>query len=111
MADQVSIPDNLKQRFSQFNSIAEVTQRLQERIVQINEANKRAAGEKDATAKAYHKQVDEPTQNLSGLVEEIAKLFGVTATRGTLAAQTLEDAAEDAREQVEAWKPPENLPK
>src|SRR5690242_7240417 len=111
MADQLSVPDNLKNRFSQFNSIAEVTQRLRERIDQINEANKRAAGEKDATAKAYHKQVDEPTQNLSNLVDQIGKLFGVTATRGGLAAQSLEDAAEDAREQVEAWKTHENEPK
>jgi predicted metalloendopeptidase len=107
MADEVSIPDNLKQRFSQFDAIAEVTERLQGKIVKINAANKEAAGEDDATAKAYHKQVDKATDNLSQLVGDIATLFGVTSTRGTNAASSLEGGADEAGAEARTWENPD----
>ncbi len=104
MADRMEVPDNLKGRFGQFDSIVEVTKRLQGRIEQINEANKVAGGKDDATAKAYHKQVDKPTENLDLLVGNIATLFGVTGTRGGAAADTLDEAGEEAGEHALTWQ-------
>ncbi|GAA3623129.1 hypothetical protein GCM10022223_45140 [Kineosporia mesophila] len=103
MADVLSTPDNLKARFSQFDSIANVTQRLQERIERINEANKEAAGEKDKTAQAYHKQVDKPTQDITDLVGKIAELFGVTGTRGEEASDYLDHGVKEAAEHGQTW--------
>ena len=105
MADEIVVPANLKQRFSEFQSIAEITGRLRQNIDKINEANKDAAGQDDATANAYHKQVDRPTRDVSQLVGDIERLFGLTSQRGQAAADSLDDSDSDAADAATAWVP------
>lgn len=106
MADDLSVPDELKQRFSaSFDSIVSLTKSLGDRIDQINKLNVHAAGEKDSIAKAYHSQVDKPTHDLSQLVDSIALLFEISGENGVGAAETLNKGEDEASTQAQSWDP------
>lgn len=105
MADHVAIPEELQQRFSEFTTIASLTRTLRQNIDEVNKDNMDAAGKDDATARAYHSQVDAPTSDLSTLVEDIATLFGITGDRGTAAAGVLQQGDEAAADEVNGWSP------
>jgi hypothetical protein len=90
------VTDDLKSRFSQFHDIAAVTANLRSKIDQINTLNKTAAGNNDEYAHAYHKQVDDATNNLSDLVDSVRKLFGLTADGGNTASGLFKTAGDAA---------------
>ncbi len=64
MPKRILVLDDLKAKFSQFNEIADVTARLQETLRLIGTENKAYAGQDDAIAEAYHKEIDQPTTDL-----------------------------------------------
>jgi hypothetical protein len=98
--DLVNIPDSLKQRFSEFAQVASLTQSLQQNIDLINQDNVDAGGKDDKTARAYHSQVDGPTKDLSTVVGDIAKAFGLTSENGAAAADVLNQGTDAANDQA-----------
>jgi hypothetical protein len=102
MADLV-VDDDLKSQFAQFHEIADVTAQLRTKIDQLNKLNLSAAGRDDAYAKAYHKQVDTATGNLSDLVDSIRKLFGLTAEGGNTATGLFDKGEDDAQSGASDW--------
>jgi len=98
MADQVEVPQELRSRFAQFDAIAATTEQLADLLGRINQANLQAAGRDDETAKAYHKQMDDPTSNLAAVVRQVGELFGITGERGSAAAGVLADSSDTTNE-------------
>jgi hypothetical protein len=104
MADDVNVPAELQSRFADtFGRIVSLTESLRTRVDQINQANVDAGGRDDATAQAYHSQVDKPTSDISTLVADISTLFGLTGTNGEEAARTLTRGDEEAAETARSW--------
>ena len=104
MADDLQVTDDLKNKFSQFHDIATVTGTLRSKIDQINTLNKTASGENDAYAKAYHKQIDAATSNISDLVDSIRKLFGFTADGGDTATGLFQQGEDTATTLGNSWQ-------
>ena len=102
MADLV-VTDDLKNQFSQFHDIAAVTATLRSKLDQINSLNNTAAGDDDAYAKAYHKQVDDATSNISDLVDSIRLMFGLTADGGNTASGLFQGAEDSATTVGTSW--------
>ncbi|SDP39546.1 hypothetical protein [Actinacidiphila guanduensis] len=102
MADLV-VDDNLKKRFTQFDDIANVTGDLQSKIEEINDQNKKGGGESDEYAKAYHKQVDDATQNLSDLVDRVREFFANTADSGKNASDQFSKTEDEAATVASQW--------
>ncbi|MCE0537936.1 hypothetical protein LWF15_20795 [Kineosporia rhizophila] len=98
----VQIPGNLRDRFSHVDEIGEAVLALAAKIEQINTLNKTAAGTDDGIAKAYHGQIDRPTEYLATMVQEIGRIFGVKAEAGSAAASVLERAEDDAQDAANA---------
>src|SRR4051812_21942827 len=91
MTDLV-VNDDLKSKFGQFGKIAAITDELQKYATDINTDNKVAGGADDEVAKAYHKQVDAPTNGLSTLINAIAKLFDTTDENGRSSTTLFDDS-------------------
>lgn len=104
MADDLVVSDDLKKQFSQFHDIADVTATLRSKIDQINTLNKTAAGSNDEFAKAYHKQTDDATNNISSLVDSIRQLFGLTADGGDAATGLFDKGEDDADKGASSWQ-------
>ena len=102
MAD-LKVTDDLKTKFSQFHEIATITGELRAKIDQINEYNRTAAGTSDEYAKAYHKQTDKATNNLSQLVDTVRELFGITADGGNTASGLFDHGEENATTSASSW--------
>jgi hypothetical protein len=103
VAKPLLVLDDLKSRFSEFEEIAEIVGRLAETVRAINEANKSAAGRNDEFARAYHKQIDEPTGDLADLVRTIQQEFHLTGERGGFAADNFDRAHDDALAAATDW--------
>ncbi len=102
MADLV-VTDDLKTKFSQFHQIAQVTGDLRTKLDQINDLNRTAGGRDDQFAKAYHKQIDEATNNISELVDSIRQLFGMNAEGGNTATGLFDTGEDDASKNAGKW--------
>ncbi|GLY20172.1 hypothetical protein Kisp01_71860 [Kineosporia sp. NBRC 101677] len=101
-APYVQIPGDLRDKLSHVDQISEAVLALAAKIEEINTLNKIAAGTDDGIAKAYHAQVDRPTEYLTTMVQEIGRIFGVKAEAGSAAASVLERAGEDAQDAASA---------
>jgi hypothetical protein len=98
----VEIPADLKAKLSEFQGISDTILALAEKVDHINALNKTAAGKDDATAKAYHAQINGPTNDMATLVQEMGHMFGVKAEAGSDAADVLNASGDKATEAASA---------
>jgi hypothetical protein len=103
MAKPILVLDDLKTKFSQFNEIADITTSLRHLFDTLNTENLTYAGHDDQIARAYHKEIDEPTKSLVDLVDSIARMFTVTGAKGGAAANDFEQANNDAGATANNW--------
>jgi methyl-accepting chemotaxis protein len=102
MADLVVLSD-LKAKFSQFDEIAQIVNKLKHNLTDINTANRNAAGRDDTVAGAYHGQVDQPTNGLMDLVASIETMFGITGDNGKEVADAFYNAENLAHHTAQGW--------
>jgi hypothetical protein len=103
MAEPLIAMSDLKNRFSQFDRISEITGQLQRGLQDLNNANVDAAGKTDTVASAYHGQVDTPTKGLVDLVNSIATMFGLTGANGNNVVDLLNAAEANAQGTAQSW--------
>ena len=79
-------------------SVAGVSEisRLRAKLDRIGEINKNGAGQNDEYAREYHKQVNQPTSDLSSLVDQIGQLFSDTGVNGKAASKGFDNAEDEA---------------
>lgn len=102
MADLVVLSD-LKTRFSQFDDIARIVNKLRHNLTDINTANRNAAGHHDTVAVAYHNQVDQPTNDMMTLVASIETMLGITGDNGKEVADAFYNAEKNAHHTAQGW--------
>jgi hypothetical protein len=103
MTKPLLVVDDLKSRFREFDEIAEITGQLADTLKDLNEENASAGGRDDAVAKAYHKQIDEPTGFLTDLVRKVQQEFHLTGEKGGAAADNFDRAHDDALSAATDW--------
>ncbi|MEU9078437.1 hypothetical protein ACFYUY_39415 [Kitasatospora sp. NPDC004745] len=78
MAKRLMKLEDLKSAFGKFDEMSELVEKVKVEIVEVGAKNRTAAGS-DQIGKQYHEKVDEPTENLTNLVDGIRnKLLSIS---------------------------------
>ncbi|MFD9887839.1 hypothetical protein [Amycolatopsis sp. NPDC058986] len=105
MSEPISVPADLKQKFSNFGTLSNLVSDQRKVLDDIHRMNQDAAGHDDETATKYQEQTKEGTENVSGLVEEIAGYLGLTQDSGHLAADMFAEAEAGNQDLGTTWMP------
>src|SRR4051812_38508822 len=103
MPEVLFVLSDLKQKFRQFDQIAQIAARLQVVLGTINTQNAEFAGRSDQIARAYHTQIDQPTSDLVKLVTGMQQLFELTGGTGGDAVNDFDRADTDATHAANSW--------
>jgi hypothetical protein len=103
MPKPILVVDDLKSKFSQFGAIADLVGSLHRTFVTLHAENVRYGGGHDTIGKAYHKEIDGPTDDLLTLVDNVAKMFQLTGENGGAAVDDFHDTDNDARGAAHDW--------
>jgi hypothetical protein len=98
----LEVTDDLPRRFSEFDTIAELSDSLRTSIDKVNAYNIEAGGG-DSYGRTYHAQVDLATSQLSDLVRGVGTVSGTVAGSGTDASRSFDDADTEAQHTAERW--------
>lgn len=80
MAD-LETPSDLKAKFGHFDDLVNLISTMQGTLQRIAGANSQAVGD-DEIGKQYHKTVDQPTQDLTGLMQDVSNTVNMTGQAG-----------------------------
>jgi hypothetical protein len=83
--------------FDNFQPMSDTIDDILRRVREINDYNKGAAGNDD-TGKAYHKQVDNPTVELTKLFNTLHETIQSAGTSGQDTSKILNKADDDAKD-------------
>ncbi|GAA4532627.1 hypothetical protein [Amycolatopsis samaneae] len=105
MSEPISVPPDLKQKFANFDGFSNLVSEQRRILDDIHRMNEDAGGHGDEVATKYHEYTTKGTENVSGLVEQIAGYLGLTGESGHVTASTF-DATEDGNQQLTTgWTP------
>ncbi|WP_326553462.1 hypothetical protein [Micromonospora sp. NBC_01813] len=94
---ELSVPSDLRLRFSRFGQAEQVLGRLGDTIDRIHDLNLAGAGDtSDEIAQVYRSKVDGPTANLKTLVGTVRDVLLMTDENGQQAGDTFEQGESDA---------------
>ncbi|MER8041262.1 hypothetical protein [Streptomyces sp. NPDC094032] len=102
MADTTKVFGDLKKRFQHYDQYKTCLDDLNRMITRVNDLNKTSAGD-DEIGRAYHQQVDKPTQNLTETIAGVRKRLGVIVEGGYDTVDTMKKADEDSAEAAGSW--------
>ncbi|MDG4765992.1 hypothetical protein O7632_18065 [Solwaraspora sp. WMMD406] len=101
---ELSVPSDLRLRFSRFGQAEQVLARLDDAIDQIHELNLAGAGDtSDEIAQVYRSKVDGPTANLKTLVGTVRAVLLMTDDNGQQADNTFDQGESDAGNRGRRW--------
>ena len=104
MASQaLFVLDDLKAKFRQFDEMATVAADLQHRLALIHQENAQYGGRDDPIARAYHRQIDQPTTDLGVLVTGMQQLLELTGEGGSGVADDFSRAHDGANLAASSW--------
>ncbi|MFE9426017.1 hypothetical protein ACFYNO_24000 [Kitasatospora sp. NPDC006697] len=99
MAERFTALSDLKTAFSKFGDMSALIDEVHTKISDINDFNKKSAGDDDI-GKQYHQTVDQPTRDLSDLVDQVRKAVAKVGENGKTAKDLFDSTDSDLTDQT-----------